>query len=214
MAVYRKLWSATQNNRITKKGRANSCIVEDEATNEAVVLIEAQIEDGSDAAVEWQSALWEDMEYCLCDSLHDCIAIGRFYPQLLDVASSLREAREAYAIGKALGQNRHCYPYTLWSVYSVLHNADPLWFDLGYVELLANTKMQASFDGVTTLETFIDCGSLKKAAEALFIHENTLRYRLQKISDLLHLDFNDALALQSMLMQIKLWRLKNNPCFF
>jgi purine catabolism regulator len=207
--VLHKLSDAMQSSRLARKGQANCYIIEEALENEAIALLEVQLDEGNDALLEWQSTMWEDLEYYVCGQDSDSIAVGRFYPQLVEVVASLREAKEAYAIGRALCPAKHCYPYTLLSAFSALQDADPRKVDLSYAELLANTKAGVSVDGILTLETYIDCGTYKKTAEALFIHENTLRYRLQKISDLLHLDLEDAVAMQAVLLQIKLWRLNN-----
>jgi carbohydrate diacid regulator len=54
-----------------------------------------------------------------------------------------------------------------------------------------------------TLEVFIDCNlNAKEASKRLHLHRNTLIYRLDKISETLHLDpkkFNDAMILKLLL---------------
>lgn len=75
------------------------------------------------------------------------------------------------------------------------------------VALNENTK-SLSFDAVHTLELFLECTNYKETAGKLFIHENTLRYRIKKISEILDFNFENPLENYNMLNQIRLWRLK------
>ncbi|MGP4091241.1 helix-turn-helix domain-containing protein, partial [Streptomyces sp. KR55] len=54
-----------------------------------------------------------------------------------------------------------------------------------------------------TLRVYLDCfGDVRRAAEALHIHANSLRYRLKRLADLAPLDFEDPdarLAVQLVL---------------
>jgi purine catabolism regulator len=148
------------------------------------------------------------MEYCLSDSQGSYIAASRLSPRLDDIVSCYQEAKEAYAIGRALWHYKHCFLYSLLSVYSILQNAKPEQVDLGCIEILDREQCGLAFDGIVSLETYIEEGSFRKAADKLFIHENTLRYRIQRIGELLHLDLNDPDIMQSLIAQIKVWRLR------
>ena len=75
------------------------------------------------------------------------------------------------------------------------------------MHLLENHQAGFSFDGIQTLEAFIERGGYKKAAADLYIHENTLRYRIQKIGDLLHADLEDPMVVHGLITQVKLWKL-------
>jgi len=207
ITVYRKLLETTNKARVAKKGRANSYIVDNAEEHEAAVMLELHVND-DDALNEWQHVFHEDLEYRIYGLLGDYVSVGRLYPRLEDVLTSYREAKEAYAIGRALWNDRRCYPYSMLSVYSMLQNADPSRIDFSYIEALGNQQIGASLDGISTLEAYIECGSHKEAAERLYIHENTLRYRMQKITDYLHLDLDDPIVTQSLITQIKLWKLK------
>ncbi len=60
-----------------------------------------------------------------------------------------------------------------------------------------------------TLATFlldVD-GSITQAAAQLFVHKNTIKYRLQKISDRIGFDLSHLPELQSLYLAIALWRL-------
>ena len=207
-AVYHKILDTLKNPRLIKKGSTSSYIVNDESKHEAVVMLEFHAKDNNDDSQnEWQRIFFEDMEYCMYELHKGSISVGRFYLRLEDALSSYSEAKEAYAIGKIVWDERYCYLYSILSVYSALNNTNREKIDISYIEILEHNENGFSFDGLSTLEAYIECDSQKKTAEKLFIHENTLRYRMQKIGDFLHLDLNDPIVINSLITQIKLYKL-------
>lgn len=62
------------------------------------------------------------------------------------------------------------------------------------------------FDGVEIMETYMEYSNYKLAAKRLYIHENTLRYRIQKINELLSINLEDPVVSHSLLIRIKLWK--------
>ncbi len=62
---------------------------------------------------------------------------------------------------------------------------------------------------LSTLETYLDHQTRpNQAAKNLFIHRNTLYQRLQKISDLWGIDFQDPMVVLNYHLAVKDWRLK------
>ena len=59
------------------------------------------------------------------------------------------------------------------------------------VETLAKVDAERHTDLLPTLETYLEAPSVGEAAELLFIHRNTLSYRLERIEKLLQVDLND-----------------------
>lgn len=64
-----------------------------------------------------------------------------------------------------------------------------------------------NFDAISTLEAFFEHKSIKKAAESIFIHENTMRYRLNKIQQEQKIDIYSAVDSLNLLIKIKLYKL-------
>ncbi len=63
-------------------------------------------------------------------------------------------------------------------------------------------------DLLNTIETLLEYqGNKQKAAQALFVHRNTLSQRLRKISDNWKLDMDDSFTLINLHIAIKEWRL-------
>ena len=64
-----------------------------------------------------------------------------------------------------------------------------------------------SFDAVQTLEALLEHKNIRMAANACFIHENTMRYRIRKIKEALGSDLKDPMTCINLLIQIKIWRI-------
>jgi purine catabolism regulator len=206
-SVYADLQEMLAVPHLARVGKTASFYFKSKSKDEAVVILE--IEPMTDETPdEWLRSLFEEMEYCLVSARESYLAASRLSPRLDDIVSCYQEAKEAYEIGLALWQDRHCFLYSLLSVYSVLQNAMPDSVDFNCIEILEKQQYGLSFDAIASLETYIEAGSFRKAAEKLFIHENTLRYRIQKIGELLHLDLDDPVVMHSLITQIKLWRLR------
>lgn len=64
-----------------------------------------------------------------------------------------------------------------------------------------------SFNACKTLEIFLESANIKKAAELSFIHDNTMRYRLQRVEQCLNMDMSKPLSRICMLLKIKHWHI-------
>jgi purine catabolism regulator len=63
-------------------------------------------------------------------------------------------------------------------------------------------------DLLKTIETLLEHqGNKQKAAQALFVHRNTLSQRLRKVSDHWGINLDDAFTLINLHIAIKEWRL-------
>ena len=62
---------------------------------------------------------------------------------------------------------------------------------------------------IETLETYFQCGSnIRKTAEALFVHKNSVIYRLEKIENLLNRKLTEEQMLFNLQLCLKLRQLK------
>jgi DNA-binding PucR family transcriptional regulator len=62
-----------------------------------------------------------------------------------------------------------------------------------------------SFSLLKTLQVYLDCGcNLNQAAERLFIHKNTLLYRMNHIRSIIHCDLNDPNERFLLMLSFKL----------
>jgi len=127
--------------------------------------------------------------------------IGAAALELQDWRTSLRQAGQALEMARRFGEKRPLY-YPDLSVYRLL-------FQLEHSPELIAFQQETlgpllAYEGVSelihTLETYFEHnGNLSQTAEALYIHRNTLIYRMERIAAITNLDLDkpeDRLALQ------------------
>ena len=89
---------------------------------------------------------------------------------------------------------------------------DP-WLKDFYVSLLQPLRDYDEQYGINLLPTAVSYAdnhcNMKKTAAALFQHENTVRYRIGKIKELLHLNDEDDYFQEQLLLAIKIYQLNN-----
>jgi purine catabolism regulator len=135
------------------------------------------------------------------------VSIGSIAESLHDIKRCYEDAKKAKELGRALWRNQKVYFYSNLAHYSLLDQSMLENIDLSELTYLTKQN-QLVFDTIETMETYLEIRNYKQTAAKLHIHENTLRHRIQKISELLHLDLNNPLVCFSFLQKIKLWRLK------
>lgn len=119
--------------------------------------------------------------------------IGSFYGDLLGVAQSLREAREALSLGRRLFGRGSMAVYPDLGIYALLHaGADRggfAEFAERLIEPLQAYDRKHKTDLMATLALYFDVGeNVKEAAERLSVHRHTIFYRLNQISQILKID--------------------------
>lgn len=130
------------------------------------------------------------------------IGVGRKYIDPTEIFRSYQEAKVALKLGYLLPEQTRTSFFMELGVERILYNHELQDLQEFYRETLEDLdrfdKAQKN-DLMETLETYIAhrC-DLKRTADALFVHKNTLRYRLKKIEEILEInieDFNDILSL-------------------
>lgn len=120
-------------------------------------------------------------------SMGSSVGIGSPARDPLELVRSYGEARQARLVGKRLYGSGHCTVFRDLGVYRWLDRAlvpgEVQSLTLGVLEpLMAKGELTAEL--LRTLEVFLDCQqSVKHAAEALYVHPNTVKYRVRKILD-------------------------------
>ena len=114
------------------------------------------------------------------------IALGHFFGGVEGIAKSYRTAKETLAIGKSLNPEKNKYLYEDYALQVIFTGLKQHWrgdaLAAPYLKLVHADK-----NGVLqkTLAVYIQhIGDHKRCAEVLFIHRNTLRYRLDKIQQI------------------------------
>lgn len=135
--------------------------------------------------------------------------IGQTYKDMSSMRRSYGEAERAVQSAEKSSENISIVNYSrlgfirLISDKTDISEISAYCFDvLG--ELILNDKKHNT-EYVKTLGEYLRCGcSMVKAADALYIHRNTMVYRIEKIRALLGIDFNDMEAKCECMNALKL----------
>jgi len=128
------------------------------------------------------------------------IALGHFFPEKGGIARSYQTAQETLSIGKQLNPEGTKYLFEDYSLQVLLSGLKHDWRG----QALTNAYQQlakADKNGQLrkTLAAYIThFGDAQQCADALFIHRNTLRYRLDKIQQLTKTDIHSLHGLLSL----------------
>lgn len=133
------------------------------------------------------------------------LGVGRRYASPTEIFRSYQEAKVALELGKLI-QPRHKTPYFAdLGMERLLFSHD--WQELQefYLETFQDLRDPELME---TLETYISHGcDLKATAKALFLHPNSLRYRLKKIEELLERDLEELETRVDLVVALKIKRL-------
>lgn len=148
------------------------------------------------------------------------IGIGKDYKQVDDLGKSAREAHYAVKLSDLISKNVNIVHYDDLGMYDLLLEMERSGIDLTSIYkqhisgLLSDNDKE--IDLIETLDSYFKNNqSIQKAAEELYIHRHTLRYRLNQIEIRTGLDIKsteDLLKLQLGVMAYKLVNLlKKEP---
>ncbi|MGE5630974.1 MAG: PucR family transcriptional regulator [Caulobacteraceae bacterium] len=120
------------------------------------------------------------------------VGIGRYYKELRDLWKSYNEARKALVLGAFCTRNRVMHFENL-GVYKLLCNENMenelLEFYKSTIYSLIEYDRRKKADFIPTLRAYFDTnGNLKKMADMLYIHYNTVLYRLQRLQQVAKID--------------------------
>lgn len=149
------------------------------------------------------------------------ISVGNRYPLAANETGGLRrsyeEAQEALRISLALKKTEGVITFAELGLLHWLYHLPPekrasnVYWER--IQLLAAYDEKRGTELVRTLEMYLERGgALLEAAQALFIHRNTLLHRLHRIEKLCSVDLRDPLQQLNMFTAVKSYRLhhKNN----
>ncbi|HHX95190.1 MAG TPA: hypothetical protein GX691_05150 [Clostridia bacterium] len=135
------------------------------------------------------------------------IGIGKLRDSFLDIHKSFNEALHAIDMINKVGEVPVAH-YDDFTIYNLLELAG----GEAYIkELYENTvkkleeyDINKQGDLVATLEAYLACGkNVSVASRELFIHRNTLIYRLQKIEEILNIDLNNHEEILNLVLGLK-----------
>ncbi|MCU6791016.1 PucR family transcriptional regulator ligand-binding domain-containing protein [Paenibacillus sp. WQ 127069] len=131
------------------------------------------------------------------EELQFTLGIGRFYQGLEGIHEGYKEAVKAIQLGKPISGATGCVHYEDLGIYRVLGQVSD-WKEMEelYSETIGKLVEYDWSNNATLADTlreyFASNCSLSESAEKLFVHVNTMKYRLQKIEQLTGCNVHDA----------------------
>ena len=136
------------------------------------------------------------------------IAYGTIINEIRDVSRSYKEAKMALDVGKIFYSEQHVVAYGQLGIGRLIYQL-PLHLCRMFIREIFNGKSPDDLDEetLTTINKFFDNNlNVSETSRQLYIHRNTLVYRLDKLQKSTGLDlrtFEDAITFKIALMVVK-----------
>ena len=162
----------------------------------------------------------EKLAMSIADSLgpdyytHTLVGIGTVVPGYKQLAKSFKEARVALEVGKVFDTEKTIISYENLGIARLIYQLPTTLCEMFLKEVFSKGSID-SLDSETlfTIQKFFENNlNVSETSRKLFVHRNTLVYRLEKIRKLTGLDlreFDDAIVFKVALMVKKY--LESNP---
>ena len=176
-----------------------------------------------ETAKDIESADIENLAKSIYDTLlgefyvHSVIGIGTTVSNLKDLARSFKEAQTALEVGKVFDTQRNIIPYENLGIARLIYQLPTTLCETFLREVFKRGTIDSlDRETLSTIQAFFENNfNVSETSNRLFIHRNTLVYRLDKIKKITGLDlreFDDAIIFKIALMVNQY--LKNNPTKF
>ena len=134
-----------------------------------------------------------------------CVGIGSIVSNLRDVSASYREAQLALEIGKVFDSEKDIINYESLGIGRLIYQLTVKLCQMFLDEVFKHGSMdKLDQETILTIQKFFDNSlNISETSRKLFIHRNTLVYRLDKIQKLTGLDlreFDDAIIFKVAMM--------------
>lgn len=186
--------------------RIETYMYENHARKQAVVLCEIHSSEKRNPHI-WVRRLISDLHMLFPEATDERVGISSMAETLKDIAGLYEQAQQSIRLGALLWPAQHFHFYPDYSIFALLNQSSLEQVSFDDCLLLLENKSTMVFQPLEMAEVYIESGNYKKAAAKLFIHENTLRYRINKINELLHINLENPVEGYRLLSQIKLWRI-------
>lgn len=143
------------------------------------------------------------------------VAFGTIINEIKDVSRSYKEAKLALEVGKIFYSDRNVVAYSNLGIGRLIYQL-PLPLCKMFIKEIFDGKSPDDFDEetLTTISKFFDNSlNVSETSRQLYIHRNTLVYRLDKLQKSTNLDlrvFEDAITFKIALMVVKYMRYVEN----
>ncbi|QKI82348.1 PucR family transcriptional regulator [Kroppenstedtia eburnea] len=145
------------------------------------------------------------------------VGIGTPQSDILHLHKSYREAKEAIDLGRRIFSktNEGIYEYTDLEPESLLQHLPGnvlTQYVTSTLEVLKRYDRENGTELLHTLELYLNCGRrLGDTARKLYVHRNTVKFRINRIEELLGTDLSDGEAAFRLQLGLRVARLLNGP---
>lgn len=179
------------------------------------VIIVKELVDG-DAMKEMEKTARQLWNYLKKEGIRDSrIAYGSVVQEIKEVSRSYKEAKMALDVGKIFFQDREIIAYSELGIGRLIYQL-PIPLCKMFIREIFGGKSPDEFDQETlgTVYKFFENSlNVSETSRQLFIHRNTLVYRLDKLQKSTGLDlrvFEDAITFKIALMVVKYMKYMEN----
>ena len=181
-----------------------------------IVVKELRPEDGYDEMEKSGQALYHALAENGAVDAH--IAYGTIVGEIKEVSRSYKEAKMALDVGKIFYAEKNVVTYNNLGIGRLIYQL-PISLCRMFIKEIFDGKSPSSMDEetLTTINKFFENSlNVSETSRQLYIHRNTLVYRLDKLEKATGLDirvFEDAITLKIALMVVKYMGYMEDPNF-
>lgn len=136
------------------------------------------------------------------------MGIGQTYP-FINIMKSFKEAQIALTIPRLTGKSNFIQKFSDLGIYYSIFSQDiekTIDYCLEKLGLLIENDYKTDGELLLTLRKLLDsCVNIKSTADSLFIHVNTLYYRMNRIEQILNVDLSKMETRVELYTAIKVW---------
>lgn len=202
LEVVRSIFPSKTKDFITAVDEKNIILVKELKENDTIADIE-----------KMASAILDTLNAEAMSSVY--VAVGTIVKDIKDVSRSYKEAKMALEVGKIFFIEKHVMAYDNLGIGRLIYQL-PIPLCKMFISEIFNTKSPDEFDEETlsTINKFFENSlNVSETSRQLYIHRNTLVYRLDKLQKNTGLDlrvFDDAITFKIALMVVKYMKYMNN----
>jgi carbohydrate diacid regulator len=146
------------------------------------------------------------------------VAVGTVVNDIKNISASYKEAKMALEVGRIFDPSKNIINYRELGIGRLIYQLPTTLCNMFIGEVLKGVKItQLDTEMLTTIDKFFENNlNVSETSRQLYIHRNTLVYRLDKLEKLTGLDlrnFDDAIVFKITLMVSKYMSYKNSFAF-
>lgn len=177
------------------------------AVDESSVIIIRELDsrDTEEDILKLANKIISDMEF---EGRSVRVSYGNSVSELKDISKSYKEANLALRVGKIFFREKKIIAYSLLGIGRLIYQL-PIPLCTMFIDEIFKGKSPKEFDEetITTINKFFENSlNVSETSRQLYIHRNTLVYRLDKLEKLTGLDlrvFEDAITFKIALMVVE-----------